>query len=64
MGKREQWQAYIDDALLKTNLVTKGAIHGRDGVQWAASKDFQVSLFFKFRVVNQCRLLDPCWGYL
>jgi hypothetical protein len=51
MGKREQWQAHVDDALLKTNLVTKAAIHGRDGVQWASSKDFQVS---RSRLVRSC----------
>lgn len=44
MGKREQWQAYVDDALIKTGLVSKAAIHGMDGTQWAASKNFQVSV--------------------
>ena len=42
MGKKEQWQAYIDDGLLKTGMVTKAAIHGLDGTQWATSKEFQV----------------------
>ena len=42
MGKKEQWQAYIDDGLLKTGMVTKAAIHGLDGTQWATSKEFQI----------------------
>nr|WAQ15593.1 profilin 2 [Halisarca dujardinii] len=52
MGKREQWQAYIDDALLKTNLVTKAAIHGRDGVPWATSKDWQIKPEQVIRLVS------------
>ena len=47
MGKKEQWQAYIDDGLLKTGMVTKAAIHGLDGTQWATSKEFQVRFIFR-----------------
>lgn len=49
MGKREQWQAYVDDALIKTGLVCKAAIHGMDGTQWAASKNLQVSVCQQYR---------------
>lgn len=42
--KRSKWQAYIDDALLKTGQVKSAAIHGLDGLKWACSKNFQVSL--------------------
>ena len=41
-SKKVRWQAYVDDALLRTGQVSRAAIFGLDGVQWAASKDFQV----------------------
>lgn len=43
-SKRARWQAYIDDALLKTGQVTDAAIHGLDGARWASSHCLQVSL--------------------
>jgi hypothetical protein len=43
--KQSKWQAYIDDALLKTEQVTEAAIYGVDGVKWAASKNLIVRLF-------------------
>ena len=42
--KKQKWQAYIDKALLLTGQVTDAAIYGLDGVQWAASKNFNVCL--------------------
>lgn len=44
--KLSKWQSYVDDALLKTGQVTEAAIHGVDGVKWAASKNFNVCLLF------------------
>ena len=41
-SKKARWQAYVDDALLRTGQVSQAAIFGLDGVQWAASKNFQV----------------------
>ena len=41
-SKREQWQAYVDDALLRTGQVQNAAICGLDGKEWAASSGFQV----------------------
>ena len=41
-SKRERWQAYIDDALLRTGQVNQAAIFSLDGVQWAASANFKV----------------------
>ena len=41
-SKKVRWQAYVDDALMRTGQVTQAAIFGLDGVQWAASKNFQV----------------------
>lgn len=43
-SKLKGWQSYVDDALLKTEQVTEAAIYGLDGVKWAASKDFTVSV--------------------
>ena len=43
VSKEEMWQAYVDDALLKTGQVTEAAIYGIDGVKWAASKKMSVS---------------------
>lgn len=40
--KQAKWQAYVDDALLKTGQVTDAAIYGIDGVKWAASKNLNV----------------------
>lgn len=44
-SKKARWQAYVDDALLRTGQVSQAAIFGLDGVQWAASKNFQVCKF-------------------
>ena len=41
-SKLSKWQAYVDDALLKTGQVTEAAIYGLDGVKWAASKNLNV----------------------
>lgn len=41
-SKLNKWQAYVDDALLKTGQVTEAAIYGLDGVKWAASKNLNV----------------------
>lgn len=42
--KQAKWQAYVDDALLKTGQVTDAAIYGIDGVKWAASKNLNVCI--------------------
>lgn len=42
-SKQSKWQAYVDDALLRTGQVTQAAIYGVDGVKWAASKNLAVS---------------------
>lgn len=44
LSKQDKWQAYVDDALLKTGQVTDAAIYGIDGVKWAASKKLTVSI--------------------
>ena len=41
-SKRQQWQAHVDDALLRTGQVQRAAIFGLDGKEWAASIGFQV----------------------
>jgi profilin len=41
-SKKVRWQAYVDDALMRTGQVTQAAIYGLDGMQWAASRNFQV----------------------
>ena len=41
-SKSVKWQAYVDDALLKTGQVSQAAIFGLNGVQWAASVGFKV----------------------
>ena len=38
------WQSYVDDHLIGTGHVTKGAICGVDGALWAASAGFNVRL--------------------
>lgn len=43
-SKKVRWQAYVDNALLRTGQVNQAAIFGLDGVQWASSKDFKVLL--------------------
>ena len=43
-SKRIQWQAHVDDALLRTGQVQRAAIFGLDGKEWATSRGFQVSL--------------------
>ncbi|KAL6053572.1 profilin, required for normal timing of actin polymerization in response to thermal stress [Balamuthia mandrillaris] len=37
------WQTYVDTNLVGTGAVTKGAIFGLDGSQWAVSPGFQPS---------------------
>eukprot|EP00999_Lentomonas_sp_LEN2_P001580 NODE_2644_length_528_cov_62.551122_g2594_i0.p1 GENE.NODE_2644_length_528_cov_62.551122_g2594_i0~~NODE_2644_length_528_cov_62.551122_g2594_i0.p1 ORF type:complete len:125 (+),score=16.24 NODE_2644_length_528_cov_62.551122_g2594_i0:60-434(+) len=37
------WQAYVDQQLVGTGHVTKAAILGHDGSQWAATAGFSVS---------------------
>ncbi|KAF9146812.1 profilin, required for normal timing of actin polymerization in response to thermal stress [Mortierella sp. GBA39] len=37
------WQAYVDNNLVATGKVAKGAIFGLDGSLWATSADFSVS---------------------
>jgi len=41
-SKLEKWQAFVDNALMKTGQVTDAAIFGLDGVKWASSKNFNV----------------------
>ena len=41
-SKRERWQGYVDDSLLKTGQVSEAAIHGLDGKRWASSPGLQV----------------------
>ena len=41
-SKRQQWQAHVDDALLRTGQVQRAAIFGLDGKEWATSSGFQV----------------------
>lgn len=43
-SKRQQWQAHVDDALLRTGQVQRAAIFSLDGKEWATSSGFQVSL--------------------
>ena len=38
------WQAYVDDQLIATNMVTHAVICGHDGNVWAQSNGFTVSL--------------------
>ncbi len=44
-SKETKWQAFVDDALMKTGQVTAAAIFGLDGVKWAATKNFNVQYF-------------------
>ena len=44
-SKRQQWQAHVDDALLRTGQVQRAAIFGLDGKEWATSSGFQVRSF-------------------
>lgn len=44
-SKKARWQAYVDDALLRTGQVSQAAIFGLDGVEWAASQDLQVGSY-------------------
>ncbi|KAI7862862.1 profilin [Spinellus fusiger] len=37
------WQAYVDDNLVGTGHVTKGAIFGLNGAQWSATPGFEVN---------------------
>ncbi|KAI1007085.1 hypothetical protein K3495_g1128 [Podosphaera aphanis] len=38
------WQAYVDDSLVKSGNVDKGAIYSKEGdSKWAASSGFEVS---------------------
>jgi len=37
------WQAYVDDQLIATNMVTHAVICGHDGNVWAQSNGFTVS---------------------
>eukprot|EP01115_Flamella_aegyptia_P015167 TRINITY_DN91225_c0_g1_i1.p1 TRINITY_DN91225_c0_g1~~TRINITY_DN91225_c0_g1_i1.p1 ORF type:complete len:127 (+),score=58.00 TRINITY_DN91225_c0_g1_i1:32-412(+) len=37
------WQPYVDTNLVGTGQVTKAAIFGHDGSQWASSAGFQIS---------------------
>eukprot|EP00009_Paramoeba_aestuarina_P005417 CAMPEP_0201509764 /NCGR_PEP_ID=MMETSP0161_2-20130828/2716_1 /ASSEMBLY_ACC=CAM_ASM_000251 /TAXON_ID=180227 /ORGANISM="Neoparamoeba aestuarina, Strain SoJaBio B1-5/56/2" /LENGTH=126 /DNA_ID=CAMNT_0047904811 /DNA_START=109 /DNA_END=489 /DNA_ORIENTATION=+ len=37
------WQAYVDNSLVGTGQVSKGALFGHDGNQWATSAGFTVS---------------------
>ena len=41
-SKREKWQSFVDDGLLKTGQVSEAAIHGLDGKRWASSPTLQV----------------------
>ena len=43
-SKQAKWQAYIDDALMRTGQITEAAIYGVNGVKWAASKGLTVSI--------------------
>jgi hypothetical protein len=36
------WQAYVDNNLVGTGTVTKGALFGHNGGKWAASAGFNV----------------------
>ncbi|KAI7831263.1 putative profilin [Gamsiella multidivaricata] len=36
------WQAYVDNNLVGTHKVAKGAIYGHDGSLWASSPNFNV----------------------
>ncbi|KAI1307875.1 profilin, required for normal timing of actin polymerization in response to thermal stress [Mortierella claussenii] len=36
------WQAYVDNNLVATGKVSKGAIYGHDGSLWASSPGFNV----------------------
>ncbi|KAG0372867.1 profilin, required for normal timing of actin polymerization in response to thermal stress, partial [Mortierella sp. AD032] len=37
------WQSYVDNNLVATGKVAKGAIFGLDGSLWATSSDFAIS---------------------
>ncbi|KAJ1485444.1 profilin-1B [Baffinella frigidus] len=37
------WQAYVDDQMVATGFVDKGAIFGVDGSQWAITPGFAIS---------------------
>lgn len=37
------WQSYVDNNLVGTGFVTKGAIFGLNGSQWCTSPGFQIS---------------------
>ena len=37
------WQAYVDDSLVGTGTVSKGALHGLDGNVWATTPGFSVA---------------------
>ena len=54
-SKRQQWQAHVDDALLRTGQVQRVAIFGLDGKEWATSSGFQVSSNHKYCL---CALLQ------
>lgn len=58
-SKRQQWQAHVDDALLRTGQVQRAAIFSLDGKEWAASSGFQVNLhtekLYSVKVLNLCR---------
>ena len=56
-SKRQQWQAHVDDALLRTGQVQRAAIFGLDGKEWATSSGFQV------RIYSECTQLYLLYGY-
>lgn len=51
LSKQAKWQAYIDDALMRTGQIAEAAIYGVDGVKWAASKGLTVSTLEISRLV-------------
>uniref|UniRef100_A0A7S4NSJ5 Profilin n=1 Tax=Paramoeba aestuarina TaxID=180227 RepID=A0A7S4NSJ5_9EUKA len=46
------WQAYVDNSLVGTGCVTKGALHGHDGSLWATSAGFSVSKDEALKIIN------------
>jgi profilin len=43
-SKEMSWQAYVDQQLVGTGKVSRGAIFGLDGSTWAISPGFNVRL--------------------
>jgi len=57
--KRQQWQAHIDDALLRTGQVQRAAIFGLDGKEWATSSGFQVVAIYSTIICKLGQLQNP-----